>query len=349
MSEFEIVLGPMRAGKTTYCENSGKAFISHDGLMARFQQKFDLLFDEVVRTLNASPDRDFTIDGWFSVYNSDPATVTRLAKSVRQRVRIVCFYAPVDILLERIKTSTSKHTREDILGVYSRMIKFYVDELRGFDFAFRDSDREYAFTEFMGKVRGDMVTATPGDVDGFVEYLKNAPHYDKYYQTIPLPHGRTIRGYERTELTWDIVRQRVDFRGRTVLDAGCFHAYASFGAEDAGALRVVGVDRVAQALETARRLRDIWHYKTEFVLADLDEWTPDGRYDVVMCLNTVQHLKKPADVVARLFGAGDTVVWEADEKYRSMFEGQKTHRLVKEEESPRWRDLKRKIYYYRRI
>ena len=44
------------------------------------------------------------------------------------------------------------------------------------------------------------------------------------------------------------------------------------------------------------------------IVADFLKWMPDKKYDIVLCLQVLEHLDDPATFVKRLFQAGETVI-----------------------------------------
>lgn len=71
-----------------------------------------------------------------------------------------------------------------------------------------------------------------------------------------------------------------DVEGRTVADLGCGTGILAIGAAAMGAGRVVGVDRDADALETARRTARDLDVAVDWVRADVAGW--EGRVDTVL-------------------------------------------------------------------
>lgn len=187
---------------------------------------------------------------------------------------------------------------------------------------------------------------TEQQVGEFLERLKTRSH-DRYYQTIELPYGKTIKGYERTENTWDVLSKLVDFGGKTVLDAGCYHGYCAFKMEAAGAI-VTGIDRTKDAIDTVEELKLMLGYKVELIHADLDDWVPSGNYDVVLCSNVIHHPKDSEGVVKKLFSVGDLVIFEAHEEFKKYFDRQETHELLRQVDTERTPDLNRRLYFYQR-
>jgi len=230
---------------------------------------------------------------------------------------------------------------------YAQVFDLYVNSFVDFTFLFFIDGRQVSFYEFRKHVRLAELSATPKDIEGFKQRLAGRSH-DKYYQTIALPYGQTIGGYERTVYTWDKFAKTINFRGKTVLDAGCYHCYVAFGAEDSGAKSVTGLDCNRDVIDTSSELARIWGYETKFICEDLNTWVPLETYDIVICSNVIHHAKNPEHTIAMLFGAGDWVVWEAHEKFKPIFDQQLTHQLFLEEESARTAELSRRLYYYKR-
>jgi len=344
MAQLELVVGPSRTGKTTYAKSrEGFSFLCYDDMLYHTRWNFQAFKENLVNLLNNHSSEDFILDGWFSKYNWNPESVHDLKEKTNREIAVTCFYAPIEEVVARSECET----RADILEVYRRLARFYRDDLRDIPFRFRDSEKEFSFSEFMRLLRPEMVTVTREEVLSFISELENLQNYDRYYQTIDLPYGISLLGYERTELTWQLIAKLVDFRGKTVLDAGCYHGFCCRGAEDAGARRVFGLDRVPKIIENAKRIGDMWGYETSFIQADLDEFTDSVDFDIVMCLNTIQYCKNPRKVVEKLFACGSTVIWEAHREFKKLFDAVPTHRLIHEVPSPR-AELKRILYIYER-
>lgn len=346
MSTFELVIGNMQSGKTTYAKSlANYQFISHDGELEKTRWNWKSAFQNIVALLNSQPGSNFVIDGWFSVYNLDPQSVIELQAAIPQKVRIMAFYAPLHHLQQANEQNTKKFIRE----VYGYIMRFYRNELASFEFSFRDRERAYTFEEFSYLVRRDMVDVTLEDVDNFLAFLERQTH-DRYYQTIDLPFGRKIHGYERTELTWDLLKTTVEWRGKTVIDIGSYHGYMDFGVMDWGAKYLLGIDKTLQAVRVANRLKAIWHYQDiDFIRADINLYNPKRYFDIALCLNTVQYFSRLLPSLIKIFNAAGLVIFEAHEKYKPSLDeaaGKADHRFTRELESPRWRDLRRLLYFY---
>jgi len=112
----------------------------------------------------------------------------------------------------------------------------------------------------------------------------------------------------------------VDFRGKSVLDIGCWDGYWSFYAERQGAASVLAADDVTQNWATGEGLRlakrllgshvEIKQDQSVYELAQL------GRtFDLILCLGVYYHLLDPFFALTQIrhcCGPGTVVVFEGD-------------------------------------
>lgn len=84
----------------------------------------------------------------------------------------------------------------------------------------------------------------------------------------------------------------------TVLDVGCGSGGVAPGLRRAGATRLVGIEVVQEQAELARA-----HYD-EVIAAPVEEALEqlDGPFDTILCLDVLEHLVDPEDVLRRLHG-----------------------------------------------
>ena len=107
------------------------------------------------------------------------------------------------------------------------------------------------------------------------------------------------------------VRERVALSGRQVLDVGCGGGLMSEGLAACGA-RVTGIDMVGTSLAAARRHMRQSRLDIDYRQAmaeELAEQRPGG-FDVVVCMELLEHVPRPASVVeacARLVRPGGAV------------------------------------------
>jgi 2-polyprenyl-3-methyl-5-hydroxy-6-metoxy-1,4-benzoquinol methylase len=87
-------------------------------------------------------------------------------------------------------------------------------------------------------------------------------------------------------------------KDKRVLDIACGVGYGSKMLKQAGAAAVTGVDYSAAALEHARL-----HYQTpgvDFVCADAEKFQPTQKFDVVVSLETIEHLHSPINFLQNI-------------------------------------------------
>ena len=90
----------------------------------------------------------------------------------------------------------------------------------------------------------------------------------------------------------------VDWNGKTVLDVGCGTGMLVRGIAAGGAARVIGLDYADPAIQEAKTIA--YPANVEFVNADIMNWTPPMRFDVIVTLGTMEHLDEPAQFLRRM-------------------------------------------------
>ena len=109
----------------------------------------------------------------------------------------------------------------------------------------------------------------------------------------------------RAEAMWRIISQKIDFRGKRVIDLGCGHGEMLWRARIAGATRVVGVDKEIDKVaygnwpsmltldaEPVDEEPSIWLYTGDL---DIIVNTPASRctYDIGFCFSVLPYLRYP--------------------------------------------------------
>jgi 2-polyprenyl-6-hydroxyphenyl methylase/3-demethylubiquinone-9 3-methyltransferase len=110
----------------------------------------------------------------------------------------------------------------------------------------------------------------------------------------------------------DYIESRVSFAGRRVLDVGCGGGLLSEGMARRGA-RVTGIDLAPGAVEVARlhALEAGVTVDYRLVAAETLAESEPGAYDLVTCLEMLEHVPEPAAIlaaIARLVRPGGDVV-----------------------------------------
>ena len=127
--------------------------------------------------------------------------------------------------------------------------------------------------------------------------------YEKgWYHSIPLGDGRVIEGLHSLDaLNARLAKMALpaDLRGKRVLDIGAWDGFFSFEMEKRGA-EVVAVDCIE--LDTFREAHRLLKSKVQYLEMDVLELTPAtvGRFDIVLFLGVLYHLKHPMLALERV-------------------------------------------------
>jgi SAM-dependent methyltransferase len=111
------------------------------------------------------------------------------------------------------------------------------------------------------------------------------------YQRIELPFGLATEGEDRRVSSDSLLPERLD--GKSVLDVGCFLGHFSHECLRRGAAKVTALELNPDRLRQARTIAEILGLEIQFVRGDIERAAPPGRFDLVLCLNVVHHLKDP--------------------------------------------------------
>lgn len=108
--------------------------------------------------------------------------------------------------------------------------------------------------------------------------------------------------HESHFLKWAYPLTKKDFKNKLVLDAGCGNGRNSFFVLKYGAKKVVAFDYDKRTVATARKNLSQFrnaevHYKSIY---DIDY---KNKFDMVLCIGVIHHLKDPEKVIANLVNA----------------------------------------------
>lgn len=104
--------------------------------------------------------------------------------------------------------------------------------------------------------------------------------------------------YDPTEAAIHLARYQIALpylKGKKVLDIACGEGYGARFMLDNGALQIEGVDASSQAIESAQSLFKDGHIAfSTFDASRVDDLFEENTFDVVVSLETIEHLKEPA-------------------------------------------------------
>lgn len=133
-----------------------------------------------------------------------------------------------------------------------------------------------------------MKTSTRYTKDQILDILKNN---NFEYQKVQLPYDLHTPGEDRTTTKNVIFPSTLN--GKTVLDIGSANGYFCFEAETLGAKKVVGIELKEKRFQHANLLKGILESSVEFVNKDVFEIAFEERFDYVLLLNVIHHIKEP--------------------------------------------------------
>ncbi len=132
---------------------------------------------------------------------------------------------------------------------------------------------------------------------------RNAPATPvNWYHSIELPDGRVTPGHQSLDrLRWRIAQFPIpaDLTGKRVLDIGAWDGWFTFEMERRGATVVAADSTECPGFLEARRLLGS---KAEYVIEDVCRLDPHrlGRFDIVLFLGVLYHLKHPLLALERV-------------------------------------------------
>ncbi len=125
--------------------------------------------------------------------------------------------------------------------------------------------------------------------------------YSFRYQNVELPYGLQTGGNDRSPTANSIFP--ADMTGKSVFDLGCMHGYFLFEAERRGATRIFGGDINPENVAKCKMLADCKGSRAEFAKFDIERDAIPGKFDYVLCLNVLHHLRNPLAALEKLIDA----------------------------------------------
>lgn len=249
----------------------------------------------------------------------------------RDDVSVVCVYCPsMSVWLRRVGKRAVYY--KDFMGAlkYSakktlrkRIIPINIEELnkdyRSFFTGALTSLKKFKSVRYYDSRANEYTTLREMlkrikiDTFPFQDYLQSRPEgYDKYYQDIEIIN---FKGYSESYKTWNIIKDLVSWKGKDVVDLGCFQGYFSFKAEDVGA-NVIGLEKSVTVLKTAEWVNKLRGGKTKLRHWEGGELIP--KCDIILCLNVLHHFSDP-DKVIKMMNC-KKMIFEINKKDRPIVE-----------------------------
>jgi len=319
-----IIIGQSGSGKTQFAKHYSKEN------QATYLD-FDLLFD--YRDVNAgftklvsklsdliknSNSTSFVLDGYISYVPSDgdilfrhaPPTIAYLEDRLDVEIKLCfCFAAPYTLHRRQTERQRLNPLRQQNSAKTKTILKDETEDL---------------FSKIILLDSNPLIIDTTGNAFSIIDRLVfpqrwqellllsdlEDMQHDKFYQDIELPSGIRLSGYSESAKTWDRLSSIIDFKGRSVLDVGCFHGFFSFKAEEASARLIKGIDNDERAWKMAWRIGWLKKSKALFAYGDIDSLTVNQPYDIILVLNMLHYSKNLSQALENIFKSGNLAVFE---------------------------------------
>ena len=267
---------------------------------------FTKTLNEFTSIIN-NTDRNIIVDGWFKKEN--------LIEIENKKIEFWLIYAEPHICLERFKKRVKKssdpnYTIEIINQTLQRVLENKYEKVIIYDTAQPVEVNEIEFKRILNR---DKVV----EFQKIIKYIEeNFPN--KFYHGYNLPFGLKIEGLKVgdgdfiTEQTIREISKHVDFRGKTVLDLGCYSGFFCFKAKQLGAKHVSGLDCYDKILYVAKTLNEAFGLNINFVKANIEtaKW---GNYDIIFIFSIIHHTDTPFYILKKVFTkANELVMIELD-------------------------------------
>ena len=139
------------------------------------------------------------------------------------------------------------------------------------------------------------------------EQIARVPHW---YHQIELPDGTITPGHHDSHAGLAALALPEDLRGKRVLDLGTRDGYFAFACEARGA-EVVAIDYLPKSETGFATAAGLLGSQVRFEQANAAELCVErfGRFDVVLCLGLLYHLRAPLDLLDRIRTVCDERLW----------------------------------------
>lgn len=118
------------------------------------------------------------------------------------------------------------------------------------------------------------------------------------YQAMPLPHGLSVPGIDRSARAAAVLD--LELNGRSVLDVGTNYGSIPCEAIARGASRAVGLEASPEHYAIARRIAALNGDRWEVRQQRAEELAGDETFDVVTFLNVLHHVTDPVGTMQRV-------------------------------------------------
>lgn len=113
-----------------------------------------------------------------------------------------------------------------------------------------------------------------------------------------MPHGLRVEGNDKTRVARSVFD--FDLQGKAVLDVGTYYGFFPLYAIQHGARKAVGLEVDPERFSIARGIAHLHGEPYAILQGSIEEAEFDERFDVVLFLNVLHHLRDPIPVMRKL-------------------------------------------------
>jgi 2-polyprenyl-3-methyl-5-hydroxy-6-metoxy-1,4-benzoquinol methylase/adenylate kinase len=311
-----IVTGLSGTGKTSfakyYAQKNNGLFIDFDLLFNYKKPDYQIFLNRFLDLIKSSNKKLFIIDGY--IVNQSPS-ISFLKNELNMDIKLCLCFASPEAILKRQEKKVHDNKIDKILS--EEEIK---ESTKNLFLSIIQQDPNPILIDTTNntfeKIKKEKWTQIWNE-KLFISELSQK-NYDKYYQTIEFPSGNTIKGYSKSEKSWEKIKDLIDFKNKTVLDIGCFHGFFSFKIEEAGAKRIVGIEKNKYAVSTTRQLSWLKNSKVLFLNKEIETFKSKNNYDIVLVLNMLHYVKNLEKTLNNIFNLGKLIIFEIQTKQEKI-------------------------------
>jgi len=127
------------------------------------------------------------------------------------------------------------------------------------------------------------------------------------------------KGPSKSSLSWGniqkLIENKLTFKDKYIIDLGCFHGYFSFKVKQEGAQKVLGLDKLPQAISLANSIQQYTKNEVFFDVWNSEEKLPEC--DIFFLLNALHHFPQPRETLKNMQGCS-WAIFEVNENQIEM-------------------------------
>jgi len=147
--------------------------------------------------------------------------------------------------------------------------------------------------ELVETIKGQEARELQKKIEKKLDHIINPSKYIKKYKDDPMGWRPENMWNPRYEWVWNYI---VNSNAKSYLDIGCYEGTLVLKAAHDLNIKTVGVELCTEACKwnTSRIKKG---FNATFINLPLEEYTDDNKYDVVACMEVIEHVKEPKVII----------------------------------------------------